>query len=121
MPRKSLATLDLPKKAADQFAAATLENYQLAKAAYDHQDAKTKAAIDGILKTLQAHAHGKVNVKVANSLVAIKVNDETLGYHLFGLAIQVASDLAFVGLRVANFKFDPKVCAACGTKIVRRR
>ena len=121
MPRKTLDSIDLVPRATEQYANSTLEAYQLAKATYDHQDDETRAAIDGIVETLRKSVTGRVNVKVGGKLVPIKVDDLTLGYGLLNLAVQVVSDLALTGLRLANFKFDPKVCAYCGTKIGRSR
>lgn len=118
MARKSLLDVD-PRlhTALEEFKTTSIVKLEGAKDAYDCQDDETKAAIDRIHATLQQHATGYINVKVARSVVPVKIDSEYLGYNLFWLATQIASDLAFVGLRLAGYQFPPQRCVSCGTEI----
>lgn len=118
MPPKSLTDID-PKlqSITEEFNAISVVKGQMAQDAYDVQDAKTKATIDRIVATLQASATGTVQLKVGRMMNPVKLSNEILGFNLLYLAVEIVKDLAFVGIKVANFKFDPKHCADCGSEL----
>jgi hypothetical protein len=118
MARKTLAAID-PKltRVLEEFQAVSLVKYEMARDAYDIQDKDTQAAIDRIHGTLQQYATGYINLKVGRSIVPVKIDNEYLGYNLLFLAVEIAKDLAFTGIRLANFKVPDVYCATCGDLI----
>lgn len=118
MGRKTIADIDPELRAATEaFKALSLVKGEMARDAYAVQDKATKKAIDRIVATLQQHARGEVNLKVGNTLVPVKVDDQTLGFNLFYLAVEIVKDLGFVGIKVANFKFPAHLCVRCGEEV----
>lgn len=119
MARKTLADLDPRLKSArEDFEAVSLVKYEMAKDAYDCQDEETQKVIDRIVATLQQYANGYIKVKVGNSFVPMQISNEYLGFNLLYLAVEIAKDLAFVDVRIANFEFPPSLCASCGAQII---
>jgi hypothetical protein len=125
MPRKSTANLKsadkLIEQAVEDWKGVSVIKYEMAKEAYDAQDAKTQAVIDRIVGTLRSHANGYINVQLtppSGGLVAVKIDNEYLMMNLLYLALEVVKDLAIVGTRVATFKFPPSLCAACGAEVI---
>jgi hypothetical protein len=124
MPRKQLTNLKSSDKlladAIEQFHGVSEVKYELAKEAYAIQDIDTKAVIDRIAATLRQHANGYIQVQLdppRGALVPVKIENEYLGMNLLWLAIEIVKDLAFVGIRVAKFKFPEQVCAQCGVQL----
>lgn len=118
MARKSLVDLDPNlRSAVDEFQAVSLVKFEMARDAYNMQDAETKAAIDRIHGTLQQHATGYINVVVGKTVYPVRINSEYLGYNLLYLAVEIVKDLAFTGIRIAKFKVPPLTCVACGDPI----
>lgn len=124
MARKSIMDL----RSADKLVQDALEEhqsvaeikYELAKEAYDAQDRQTRAVIDRIVGTLQSYATGYINVQLQppeGVLVPVKLDNTYLGYNLLYLAIEIVKDLAFLGVKVANFKFPKSYCARCGGEL----
>lgn len=121
MPRKTLDQLASLKSTAEEFEALSLVRYELAIDAYEYQDDETKAVIDKIVATLRQHANGTVNVQRGGKLIPLKVSDETFAKNLLYTALEVVKSMYFVGLKVANFKWTPTVCIACGAKIEKAK
>jgi hypothetical protein len=126
MARKSIHELKsvakLTADAVEEWESVSLIKYELAKTAYDAQDAETQEAIDRIVKTLQTYATGYINVQLQppiGAMVPVKVSAEYLGYNLLFLAVEIAKDLGFVGIRLANFVFPETLCASCGAELIR--
>jgi hypothetical protein len=124
MARKSVADLKSAKRkleqAIEEFEATSEVKYDLAKAAYDVQDAKTQQVIDRIVATLRTYATGYVTFQLApprGAVEAVKITNEYLGYNLFYLAVEVVKDLAIMGIRVAEFEFPPALCSNCGVEL----
>jgi hypothetical protein len=122
MPRKTLLDVDPQlKAAAEQVEALSVIRVEMARDLYAVQDELTQRTIDRVVATLRQHATGTVNAVVNGSIVPIKVSDETLGFNLFWLGCELVKDLGSVGIKIANFKFDPKHCASCGTEVQTRK
>lgn len=124
MARKSVVDLKSSDKliadAVATFESVSVVKYEMAKEAYDLQNAATKKAIDRMVDTLRLHANGYINVQLdppRGALVPVKIGNEYLGYNLLYLAIEIAKDLAFVGLRIRDFKFPPSSCVRCGAEL----
>lgn len=126
--RKSAADL----KSADKLLAAALDDfksvselkYELAKEAYDMQDATTQAVIDRIVSTLQVYATGYINLQLSppnGAVVPVKLDNVYLGYNLLWLALELVKDLAITGIKVAEFSFPPAMCVKCGADIIPER
>lgn len=116
--RKSILDVDPQLKSVlDEFENLTMVRLEMAQDAYDFQDDKTKAAIDRVVGTLRERATGTITVNVGGTQHTLKISDEMFGFNLFALAVDIVRDLAFIGLRVANFRFDPKRCASCGVEL----
>lgn len=121
MPRKTLADVAILKSVSEDFEALSLVRYEMAKDAYEVQDDETKAAIDRVVGTLRQHANGTVKVKSGGTFYDLRISDQTFGFNLLYLAVEIVKDLLFGGVKLANFKVDPNVCASCGDKIERTR
>lgn len=107
--------------AIDEFKAISEMKYELAKEAYDSQDAQTQVVIDRVVGTLRQYATGYINVQLnppEGAPVPVKLDNRYLGFNLFWLAIEIVKDLAFVGIRVENFEFPPTQCAQCGVELI---
>lgn len=124
MPRKSVTDLKSAKRklneAMEEFESLSEVKYELAKAAYEVQDAKTQQVIDRIVATLRTYATGYVTFQLApprGALSTVKITNEYLGYNLFYLAVEVMKDLAMMGIKVAEFTFPPALCAQCGAEL----
>jgi hypothetical protein len=118
MARKSIADID-PNltRALEEFKSVSLIKYEMARDAYEIQDEETRRAIDRIQGTLMQYATGYIMLKVNKTMVPIKIDNEYLGYNLQFLAVEIAKDLAFTGIRLAKFKVPPLYCASCGDLI----
>lgn len=118
MPKKTLVDVDPQLRAAtEEVEALSILRVEMARDLYNVQDELTRKAIDRVVATLRVNARGTINVIVSGTVVPVKVSDETLGFNLFWLACELVKDLAFVGVKVANFKFDPNHCASCGDEV----
>lgn len=121
MPRKTLDQLASLKSVIEEFEALSLVRYELAVDAYEYQDDETKAVIDKMVATLRQHANGTVNVQHGGKLTPLKVGDETFAKNLLYTALEVVKSMYFVGLKVANFKWKPTACIACGAEIEKAK
>jgi len=124
MGRKSVTDLPSSAKLVDdaieQYNSVAEIKYELAKAAYDAQNRATRRAIDRIVDTLRVYATGYINVQLQppeGALVPVKVDNTYLGYNLLWLAIEIAKDLAFLDIRLADFRFPEALCAKCGAEL----
>lgn len=119
MARKTLADIDPGLTVViEEFQAVGRVKDEMAKDAIKMQDKETRAAIDRILGTLQTYATGYITPKIGKSVVPVKVDNEFITMHLRWLAVEIAKDLAFVDIRLANFTFPPSLCASCGADII---
>lgn len=94
---------------------------ELAREAYDAQDEETQAAIDRIIGTLRQHATGYITVQLHpphGNVMPVKVENKYLDYNLFWLGMEVAKDLAIVGIRLVSFEFPPSLCSNCAADII---
>lgn len=92
-----------------------------AQAVYDYQDDATKAAIHRVVGTLRTHMTPKVYLDVGGKRVEAIVSGEATERKALYLGVQVVVDMALVGIRVANFRFDPTVCVVCGDAVKPRK
>lgn len=119
MARKSLLDIDPKLTAAlEDFKSVSEIKYELAKEAYDAQDAETRRVIDRIHGTLQTSATGYVNLVVNRAVYPVKIEADYLGFNLLYLAVEIVKDLGIMGIRVANWKFAETLCASCGAEII---
>jgi hypothetical protein len=118
MPRKTALDVDPSLRAAvEEFGALGFVKEEAARAVYEYQDEDTKAAIDAVVDVLTANATGVVTFSERRWSSSAEVSQGMLATHLFWLGVQVVSDLAAVGIQVANFQFDPSHCAVCGEEL----
>jgi hypothetical protein len=99
--------------AVEDFQALSLVKYEMALAAYELQDAETRGIIDRIVVTLGQYATGALSIAGTE----VQIDNEYLGYELLYLAVEITKDLAFLGIRVANFTFPQTLCAGCGAEL----
>lgn len=119
MARKTLADIDPRlKSVVEEFHTISEVKHEMASDAYDLQDDETKKVIDRIAATLQLYATGYLHAKVGGMMVPIPVSNDYLGMNLFWLAVEVAKDLAFSDIQLANFEFPPSLCANCGAEVL---
>lgn len=121
MARKTLADID-PKlqSVLDEFKDVSEIRLELALDTYSIQDEETQKVIDRIAATLQQYATGYITAKVNRTVVPVKIDNDFLGYNLFFLAVEIAKDLAFMGVKVAEFEFPEQLCAQCGTELTAK-
>lgn len=124
--RKSLGDIIDPKlKAAmDEFRSTSAIKNEVATDVYNLQTKTTQAAIDKITATLRKHATGYVNLNVGGKAQEVKVanaDSEYLGFSLFYLAVESVKDMAFVGIRLATFRFPPTLCVSCGGDVISEK
>ena len=93
-----------------EFEMITLVQYESAKDAYDAQDDETKAALDVIKNTIRTYA-------LAETTDGIEIDEDVLDQALLVLTMQVASDLALLDIKVANYSFPANICVACGSDV----
>jgi len=124
MARKTLSDLRSASKlqadAVDEYKLTSEVKYELAKAAYDAQDAKTQKVIDRMVETLRTYCTGYVTIQLqppTGALVPVKISNEYLGFNLLFLAVEIVKDLALLDIRVANFQFPQSQCAMCGAEL----
>lgn len=113
MARKTLAV----DPVIEEFEAVGRVKDEMAHDVIDIQDAETQAAIDIILGTLQTYATGYITPKIGETNVPIKVDNEYITMHLRWLAVEIAKDMALVGIRLGNFVFPKNLCAVCGSEV----
>lgn len=119
MARKTLQDLDPNLKSAiEEFRSISEMKHEMATDAYNLQDATTKKVIDRMVATLRTYATGYVHVTVGKSVVPVKIEAEYLGMNLFWLAVELAKDLAFSDIQIANFQFPESLCAGCGSIVM---
>jgi hypothetical protein len=118
MARKTLADID-PRLApiVEEFQVLSEVRQEIAKDAYDVQDAGTQRTIDRMVATLQQYATGYITAKVGKTVVPVKIDNDFIGMNLFYLAVEIVKDLAFMDIRVAEFEFPEQLCAVCGTQL----
>jgi hypothetical protein len=124
MARKSITDLPssakLTKDAIEQYKSVSEIKYELAKEAYDEQDAATQAVIDRMVETLRTYCTGYINVQLqppTGARVPVKLTNEYLGYNLLFLAVEIVKDLALLDIKVASFRFPKSMCAVCGAEL----
>lgn len=115
MPRKSVTDLKTDDKiiedALADFMAVSEVKGEIASDEYKAQDAKTRKVIDGMVATLANYALGTVKLAGVDGIV---IYEEAVRDNLLYLAMELAKDLALVGIRVGNFQFPTNLCAICG-------
>jgi len=110
MARKSADLLSGRDVKLSEFEMITLVQYESAKDAYDAQDDETKAALDVIKNTIRTYA-------LAETTDGIEIDEDVLDQALLVLTMQVASDLALLDIKVANYSFPANICVACGSDV----
>lgn len=103
------------------FREATQARFDLAQQTFDAQDPETQAVVLRIQKMLCQNASGVIRVfpngEKRNLSVNVSVEMDYIEMNAFYLAIEILKDLAFMDVRVANFKFSEAFCADCGVKL----
>lgn len=99
----------------DIFKQQSLKRFQMAERAYNAQDRETKEAIDAMVERIISTARGLLMVKPkgAKEAVVVTVPTDTIQHNALYLATEIVKDLAMLDIRIANFRFDPKLCAVC--------
>lgn len=112
MARKSADLLNGTTKSDKliEFESITLVQYEAAKDAYEAQDGQTQPALDVIVDTLRTYA-------LAETKDGIEIDEDVLDQILLVLAMQIASDLALLDIRVASYSFPVNLCASCGSDV----
>lgn len=127
MPRKSITSLrserldQLTAEAFEEFKAVSEVKHELAMDALKAQDDETQEAIKRVAKTLQTYATGYITLQLgppSGKPVQVKIENDYLTMNLIWLAVEIAKDLAFVGIKLAEFQFPESLCAQCGSEII---
>jgi hypothetical protein len=119
--RKSVVGTDKQiKEAVDEFYALCEVRYDIAKAAYDAQDAETKEVLDRIRDRLRLAVTGYITVTINpphSGQVPVRVEQKYIDYNLMFVATEILKDLGLFGIRVANYEFPETHCVSCGAEI----
>jgi len=94
---------------------------RVASAAYNAQDAKTKAVIDSIMDQLLLGASGTIRISLGKETVAAKVDMEYVEFNAMYVATEILKDLALMDVKVANYKFPAVYCVECGDKLLTKK
>jgi hypothetical protein len=88
---------------------------EIAQRLYNSQDGETQDAIDAMTERIVSVSRGLISVRPngTKDAVAVTLPNETIKENAFYLAVEIVKDLAMFDIRIANFRFDPKLCAAC--------
>ena len=122
MARKSAANLkatdELVKEAVEEFEAISEMKHDIAKAAYEQQDADTRTMIDNLVSVLKAHATGKITVEVEGvGPMAVEVDDKLIDWNTLYIVMDMLKTLALFDIRVGKFVFDTAHCAQCEAEL----
>lgn len=112
------------QEAVEEFRAMTEVRYDLAKAAYDHQDKETQKVINRMVDRLRLGATGYIEVRVNpphGSIVPVKIEQQYLDFNLLYVACEILKDLAMFDIRVGTYEFPPSICAMCGAEMTKEQ
>lgn len=102
-------------EAYESFAAVSEIKHELSQEVFDAQDDETKAALTQIAASLLVYSTDTIKLDLGKQGKAeAQVEREHLDWNLQWLAVEIAKDLAVVGIRVANFVLPLDACAICG-------
>lgn len=93
-----------------EFESITAVQYETAKDAYLAQDAETQQALNVIVETLRSYVEPETKD-------GIEIDADVLNQCLVVMAMQAASDMALLDIKVGNYVFPVKLCAACGSDV----
>lgn len=109
------------RKEAENFSAAANERAKHAQIIFDYQDGQTRDAIMFISHHIASLATGKIYVKLGKTRHVVDVEPKAVQQNSFYLATEMLKDFAIMDIRVANFKFDPKLCGECWESIKKSK
>lgn len=90
----------------------------IAQEAFDYQDDLTQEVISRIRDRLREAATGWVSIKLPGQTVySFRVEQDYVDFNLLYIATEIAKDLAFFDVKLANYKFPPLMCVRCGSEI----
>lgn len=109
------------EKATEVWIAAAKARARYALDAYHEQDDRTKEALSRIRDVLMANAGGLVRIPVPGRMpVAVQIESEHIENNALYMAVEIMKDLAFMGIRVADFTFPQSYCASCGAELLSK-
>jgi hypothetical protein len=117
-------TLSSVNAAVEQAQVLAETRYELAIAAYEHQDDETRQAIDRIRDTIRLAATGYVHVNLDpphSGVVTVKLEQKWIDFNLLYIAVDIVKTLAIFDIKLANFEFPPSLCTDCGAEITGQK
>jgi len=122
MPVKKKATVrSTVQKQVDEFKERSEIRQRIASAAYNAQDAKTRAVIDSMMDHLLLGASGTIKVSDGNEIIPVQVDMEYVEFNALYVATEILKDLALMDVKVANYKFPDVYCVECGDQLMRTK
>jgi len=114
MPRVSKARN--PDRALAELSEVVEGRYKTALKIFDYQDELTQEAIQAIADRMKISTTGVVQINDR----PIKLPPETIEKNTFFLAVEIITNLALMGVRIANYQFNPRICGYCRRSIVKK-
>lgn len=112
------------QEAVDEFYLVSEMKYELAKTAYDEQDDETKRMIDQLVKVLNLHTTGYINVQLAppeGAVIPVKITKQYVDYNTLYIVMDMLKTLAIFDIRVGKYIFPTTICAQCEAVIIPER
>lgn len=97
------------------------ERAKHAQIIFDYQDGETREAIMFIAHHLAALAPGAFYANYKGTKHTVTVTAKAVQQNAFYLATEMLKDFAIMDIRVAHFKFDPKLCGECWNPVKKSK
>lgn len=121
--KKPLTLMQRVDREVEIFREQTESRAKVAQRLYDSQDTETRGAIDAMAERIVSVSRGLLSVTPNGSkdAVVVTLSTDLIQKNAFYLATEIVRDLAMFDVRVANFRFDPKLCAQCGAPLSKTK
>lgn len=121
--KKPLTLMQRVDREVEIFREQTESRAKVAQRLYDSQDTETRGAIDAMAERIVSVSRGLLSVTPNGSkdAVVVTLSTDLIQKNAFYLATEIVRDLAMFDVRVANFRFDPKLCAQCGVPLSKTK
>lgn len=109
------------KRAAADFSLASLDRMEAAKKVYEMQNDATRDAIDRVQSLLIRQSRRSMWVGTKDDRVSVEIPNYAIWNNALYMAVQIMKDLAFMDIKVVDFKWPVDTCMTCGNEITRTR